>query len=432
MGAEKRGMFLAKGGDMNAPFVRKLLLFPEEYMRVDTDIRKAARLPRETLWDRDWLEVELETFFRIFWMCLPNGFLQKKVAEQVVSLSDLIPLAGQEEPFPMPFLGEPLFLKRDSKPAGNPDVHCLLDVCPHTGFPLCEKTQIRRDTYIECQTHGLTVGPDGTFFRHPAIKNPDQRIRERLSVPNYPLTRWNNLDFICRGNPIVPFMDLMRKIEEVISLLPLHEFRHVPQEQEYRRLDGNWKQHAENYMDSFHIRWFHKKGLRDAIIFPSYRTELYQDSPFVSLQWVYATDPDSGFDPLYLPDRFYDPRHPERRVFALWFFVLPNLALNFHPWGLSVNVYLPVPGDPGKTDFYWHHFVWDPKKYEERDSRWLNSRVDAEDVEGIRLARAALASRSFPGHRGVFGDEEAEKGPHWFHLRTYEAVYKLYRNEIQI
>ena len=54
--------------------------------------------------------------------------------------------------------------------------------------------------------------------------------------------------------------------------------------------------------------------------------------------------PEDGFAPAQLPERLRDP--DRRRVFALWWFVWPNLTFNFYPWGLSVNVYQPVPGAP--------------------------------------------------------------------------------------
>ena len=62
-------------------------------------------------------------------------------------------------------------------------------------------------------------------------------------------------------------------------------------------------------------------GLADAIDLKSYATELY---PGTALQWAYAKDPSHGFDPKLLPDRFRDSK---RRVFALWWFVFPNLTL---------------------------------------------------------------------------------------------------------
>jgi choline monooxygenase len=89
-------------------------------------------------------------------------------------------------------------------------------------------------------------------------------------------------------------------------------------------------------MDNYRIRFVHKGpgGLADAIDLNTYLTELYK---FSALQWAYSWKPEHGFKPEQLATRFRDPKDPTKRVFALWWFIFPNLTLNFYPWGLSVN-----------------------------------------------------------------------------------------------
>ena len=63
------------------------------------------------------------------------------------------------------------------------------------------------------------------------------------------------------------------------------------------------------------------------------------------LQWVYAREAADGFDPALLPERFHDPKG--RRVFALWWFVFPNLDAEL----LSVGpVGERLPADPRRPD----------------------------------------------------------------------------------
>jgi len=106
-------------------------------------------------------------------------------------------------------------------------------------------------------------------------------------------------------------------------------------------------------------------------------------------------------------------------VFALWWFVFPNLTLNFYPWGLSVNVYEPIPGKPEKTLFRWYEWSWDDKKFAERERRWLSDQVDAEDVEAMAQVRRGARSGLAP--RGCFSSTE-ETGPHWFHRAVSRAL----------
>ena len=154
--------------------------------------------------------------------------------------------------------------------------------------------------------------------------------------------------------------------------------------------------------------------LADAVDLGSYTTELYDHAV---LQWVYARDAADGFDPAWLPERFRDPKG--RRVFALWWFVFPNLTLNFYPWGLSVNVYQPVPDRPDTTRFVWYQLALDRAKHAERDKRWLSSQVDAEDVDA--LAQVSRGLRSGFAHRPRFAPEH-ERGVHWFHRKVADAV----------
>ena len=163
---------------------------------------------------------------------------------------------------------------------------------------------------------------------------------------------------------------------------------------EVREVAGNWKQHAANYLDQFQsvLSTARRVGSRMRSICGSYTTELYDRSV---LQWVYARDPADGFDPAWLPERFADPKG--RRVFALWWFVFPNLTLNFYPWGLSVNIYSPVPDRPDATKFTWYQLALDRAKHAERDRRWLSSQVDAEDVDALAQVARGLRRGSRRG-----------------------------------
>ena len=173
-------------------------------------------------------------------------------------------------------------------------------------------------------------------------------------------------------------------------------------------------------MDKFHIPFIHRgpQGLIDALYYRDYRTELY---PGAALQWAYAKKPEHGFEPDQLPSRFQDPDHPERRVFSLWWFIFPNLTLNFYPWGVSLNRYEPVAKQPDQTRFFWHHYVFDSEKYKERETVWLNNQVDDEDVVAMDLVSKGI--KSGLGVRGRFAPEE-EKGPHWFHREVYRQIFE--------
>jgi hypothetical protein len=187
---------------------------------------------------------------------------------------------------------------------------------------------------------------------------------------------------------------------------------------EVRDVAGNWKQHAWNFLDQFHIGFIHRApgGLADAIDLGSYVTELHGDAV---LQWVYARDAADGFDPAQLAPRFADPTGKGRRVFALWWFGFPNLALSFYPWGLSVNLYAPIADAPERTRFVWAQYAVDRVKHAERDRRWLSAQVDAEDVDALAQVSRGLRSGFAPRPRFA---PAHEVGPHWFHRRVAQRI----------
>ena len=233
------------------------------------------------------------------------------------------------------------------------------------------------------------------------------------------LESWGPLNVVCLGNPLAPFDKFVGAVKESIPGIDPKSLKYTQVASDTREVEGNWKQHAWNYMDNYHIRFVHKGpgGLSDAIDLNSYKTELYE---YNALQWAYARNPEHGFRPEQVASRFRDPKHPEKRVFALWWFVFPNLALNFYPWGLSVNQYLPIPAKPERTEFRWYQYSLDERKFEQREKFWLNKQVDIEDIEAISLVSRGASSGYAP--RGRFAPKE-EAGPHWFHRLVYTTIF---------
>ena len=49
-----------------------------------------------------------------------------------------------------------------------------------------------------------------------------------------------------------------------------------------------------------------------------------------------------------------------KKIAAFYFWVFPNLMLNFYPWGLSLNKVIPL--SLNKTKIIFQSFVWDENK----------------------------------------------------------------------
>lgn len=371
-------------------------------LHVDEDIAKAESLPAEAFTAGEILQRELKTLFPRSWLLLAppeSGGAPRPLPEQVKLRGSRLPLT---------VLDRPLFLQRGWQ---DNRLRLFPNVCTHAWYPLVSGAS--RSRAIVCGQHGRQFDCAGRFLSQPGFgKGTPNFPRDCDHLQALPVESLGPLSFACLGEPPAPFASYIKEVKA--SLPPLDGLEALAGS--WREVDGNWKQHAWNYMDRFHITFIHRApgGLADAIDLDTYKTELY---PFTSLQWAYAKDPKHGFDPELLPARFRDPGG--RRVFALWWFLFPNLTLNFYPWGLSVNLYEPASGDPQRTRFFWQTFRLDKKKYDRRNEDWLLEQVDAEDVEAMRDVRRGAASGLAP--RGRFSPQE-EKGPHWFHRLVSRAL----------
>jgi choline monooxygenase len=368
---------------------------------VDSDIRRAESLPAAAFVEPAFAERELATVFRT-WQFLPDrGDDPRPLDEQVASRGTRVPLA---------LLGRPLFLQRGWD---DDELRTFPNTCTHAWHPLVLGAQ--RGPTLQCPQHGRRFDCTGKFVSQPGFQGVPEFPRACDHLTALPTAVWRRMVFasLDPAEPS-PLASVFAEVDASLVRMPAAVARTSAEE---REVPGNWKQHAWNFLDAYHIGYVHRAphGLADAIDLASYRTELYEHAV---LQWVYAAKPADGFDPAWLPDRFHDPKG--RRVFALWWFVWPNLALNFYPWGLSINVYQPVPGRPDATRFVWHQWAVDPAKHAERDRRWLSSQVDAEDVDALAHVSRGLRSGFAP--RGRFAPDD-EQAAHWFHRKVATAVF---------
>ena len=374
---------------------------------VDPEISRAESLPASAFVDPEFLDLELGTIFAHTWLLAPQeSDSQKSTAHLIDSLRK----PGCRVPFNL--LGKPLFLQRGQH--GN--LSCFPNVCTHAWHPLVESSSIGGT--IICPQHGRQFDNEGRFAAQAGFEKMEGFPRKSDNLQNVHVDEWGPWIFVSTGEPLASFDEFMEKVQQSIPGIKLESLKRQRVKGEVREVEGNWKQHVWNYMDNFHIRFVHKGpgGLADAIELSSYRTELYK---FSALEWAYARDEENGFEHRLLADRFRDPKNPSKRVFALWWFIFPNTTLNFYPWGLSVNVYLPIPGKPDRTLFLWYQYALDEDKFQRRNSTWLNEQVDAEDIEAISLVSTGAKSGYAP--RGRFAPNE-ETGPHWFHRLVYETV----------
>jgi phenylpropionate dioxygenase-like ring-hydroxylating dioxygenase large terminal subunit len=375
---------------------------------VGADCATAEGLPPHAFTDPAFAALEQQTLFARAWRFVPRR-TAAELADDARPLDAILSRRGARVPLALG--GRPVYLQRD----WDGGLHCFPNVCTHAWHALVEG--IGRERFAVCPQHGREFDCHGRMTKHPGFQGVPDFPRDADHLRDLPVEQLGPFLFACLGDPAHPAGDLLGPVRDALAPGALDALQRRPQEGEVRSVPGNWKHHAWNYMDKFHIAFIHRApgGLADAIRMAEYTTEL--PGP-VALQWVWAKDPAHGIDPSRLAARF---QHATDRVFALWFLLFPNVTLNFYQWGCSVNLYEPVPEAPGTTRFHWYHWVWDESAYERRESVFLNSQVDAEDVDAMAQVLRGTAS-GFAGRPRFAPGEEA--GPHWFHRNVYLACFE--------
>ena len=140
--------------------------------------------------------------------------------------------------------------------------------------------------------------------------------------------------------------------------------------------------------------------MNDALDYGSYRTELFEHG---SVQIGVDAGEGATFDlPASSPDH-------GASIAGYYFWLFPNLMLNFYPWGLSVNVVKPLSVDRTRVSFMT--YVWDESKLDVGAGAGLD-RVEREDESVVELVQKGVASRLYD--RGRYSPTR-EQGTHHFH-----------------
>ena len=353
---------------------------------VDPDINLAESLPPETFISTDFLKRELGTIFKKCWIFVPQKGLEI--------------LKEKNSRAPFESLGKQLYLEMDNKGV----LHCLSNVCTHKGYILVPAPKIGER--VVCGQHGREFSSSGKFLRHHGFENAENFPRDCDHLKEFLAVKLNQFFFVNLGSAAAPLWDFVNEmsLDCIFNLkIGLDSMRRRILKKERRVVKGNWKQHVDNYLDNFHLTYIHSESLAKTINVASYATKLHK---FSANQRVLAKNLEHGFS-------------QENPIFASWWFIFPNMAFNFYPWGLSVNVWMPVIDKPDKTLFLWYHFVRDESAYEKRNEIWLNDQVDQEDLAAMAEVRKGFLSGI--NVRGRFSPKY-EAASHWFHRKIYEMT----------
>lgn len=348
---------------------------------VDGDIRRARTLPSRAYHDPDEYAAQLGRIFARTWQYAAD-------AGRVRAPGHVLPFTLLEGS-----LDEPLVLTLDQES----QLHCLSNVCTHRGAIVCEGEGHQRS--LKCRYHGRRFELDGTMSFMPEFEDTCDFPSPADDLPELPLHRWGPLLFT-GIDPAFPFDAWMAPVVERTSWMPLESFVFDPASSRDYLMEANWALYCDNYLEEFHIPYVHGGSLTGTLDYEAYRTECFE---WCNLQFGMTRPGEVTFDaPRGHPD------HGEP-VGAWYFWLFPNLMLNFYPWGLSVNVVKPL--GPTRTRVSFRSYVWKPELREVGAGAGLH-RVEMEDEEVVESVQRGVRSRLYD--RGRFSPRR-EVGTHHFH-----------------
>lgn len=349
-------------------------------LTVDPRLEHASTLPSDFYKNPANFEASKDRIFARSW--------------QWVGDLDPVKVPGAVWPFTLleGFLDEPLVITRDTKD----QLHALSNVCTHRGMTVAEAPGNER--FLRCRYHGRRFGLDGCFQSMPEFEGVCGFPTEKDNLPKIAFDTWGPFVFV-NLDPQYTLSEYLRPVTERIGWLPLNELRHSPERSRDYLVKANWALYCDNYLEGFHIPFIHA-ALNETLDYGNYAVELL---PYGTLQLAVSKGADGIFDlPKDSPDF-------GKRISAYYYWMFPNLMLNFYPWGLSVNNIRPL--GPELTRVSFRCYVSDESKLGSGAGTELD-RVEREDEVVVEGVQRGVKSRFYDKGRFSVAREE---GVHHFH-----------------
>lgn len=281
--------------------------------------------------------------------------------------------------------------------AQDGEVRCLSNVCTHRGMLVVEGEGHLQS--LRCRYHGRRFELDGCFRSMPEFDDVEDFPSAADDLPRLPTRSWGPLLFTSI-DPLCDFDEWTRPMTERVAWLHPERFVLHPERSQDYLISANWALYCDNFLEGFHVPYVHGASLGGRLDYDGYRTETFAWS---NVQIGAAAAGEPAFD---LPDG-----HPDAgtRIAAWYFWLFPNVMMNFYPWGLSMNVVQPL--GPTRTRVLFRSYVHDPTALGSGAGGDVH-RVEMEDEEIVEATQKGVRSRLY--ERGRYSPRR-EQGTHHFH-----------------
>ena len=362
----------------------------------DNPLAEASTIPSSWYTDPRIFDLEKQTVFSNSW--------------QVAARTDQLTKAGQ---YVTTEIGdEPIVIVRGS----DNHLRGFFNVCRHHAAAVMTEREGHANQ-MRCPYHGWTYSLEGELKGTPDFSDVCSFDRAENGLIPIEIDVWEKWVFARVGNaegrissetrlslPDFIGIDLRDQFQK-LDLANLHWF-----ERRSYKLNCNWKVFIDNYLDGgYHVPHLHK-GLDSVLDYSNYTIEsgerfCLQSSPIVRS----SSDSFRGG----LPPADIEISASRRGNRALYYWLYPNLMMNFYEGILDTNLVRPIAIDRTEVifDFYFAD-VSDAARERNLASVNVGERIQQEDLDICESVQRGLNSRAYDSGRLSV---RREAGEHLFH-----------------
>ena len=338
---------------------------------IDADIRVARTLPSKFYFEQDVFD-SLKSAFK--------GW-QFAAHKSEFNANTILPLNHIEA-----ITGEPIFITKDAQ--------CISNICTHRGMRLIPKACTKK--ILQCEYHGRTFDVFGRMRNMPEFEQAIGFPSEEDNLHQFATSTWSGMHFSSQTDVEKLPWD---KLEARLQFLDIESFVHDSSRDRDHQISANWMLYVDNYLEGFHIPFVHPE-LNQALDYSGYETEVFEQGV---LQIGKAMKGDVKFDlPAEHPDFGQD-------IAAYYLWLFPNMMFNFYPWGMSLNIVIPV--SPTETRVLYRGYVGD-KELAKKGAGSILDTVEIQDQQIIEQVQKSMRSQAYD--RGRYSPTR-EQGVHHFH-----------------